>query len=78
MEEVWRIPDGSLLAKESFLLGKCPHKRVRTGEREGTWSPGLKDGGGGRWSGTERTGRSFVYIIARQTTICHSRMEISS
>ena len=47
LEEVWRIPDGSLLAKESFLLGKCSHTRVRTGQGQGTWSPGLKDGVGG-------------------------------
>lgn len=33
------------LAKESFRLGKYPHKRVRSGRREGTWGSGLKDGG---------------------------------
>lgn len=52
LEEVWRIPDDSLLAKESFLLGKCSHKRVRTGQGEAIWSPRLKDGGVGLGGGT--------------------------
>ena len=62
------------LAKESFRLGKYPHKKVRSGRREGTWGSGLKDGGK---AGQNTSGINFIHIIARQRTLSHLEMGMS-
>lgn len=52
-------------------MEKYSHKTVRSGRREGTWDSGLKGRERGR-AGQNASGRSFVYIIARQRTLSHS------
>lgn len=75
LEEVWRIPDGSLLAKESSLLGKCSHSWVRSGQGESTWGPELKDE---RRAELDRTGwEKFHLLTAKPRALCHSGVGMS-